>query len=294
MRKAFTLIELLVVISIIALLIAILLPTLSRAKESAARVQCAANTRSLSQGYQTLSVDNKSRYRLSSAVFGRAGRAKYTYLKDYDEASRVWGDPNRIFGTNISWIARYIFTDLYNTGLTLDTFVCPNRPKDSLVIRTFNPTATVPGDQYQETLANNSFMYLDSSFNVMAGHDQRSINSGGGAERVWLSPMSMDDAADLPMAACLLESNDFGSTAGQQSTFPHGPRGYLQYSGTVYAKDPRCESEGGNVTSNDGSTQFVQTQESTRFRGDLASSRSVCHWNYVASYNAVNSLPPPN
>ena len=58
-RSAFTLVELLVVIGIIALLISILLPVLSKAKEQANAVKCQANLRTLMQGFLMFAHDRK-------------------------------------------------------------------------------------------------------------------------------------------------------------------------------------------------------------------------------------------
>src|SRR3954462_1696859 len=61
-RRAFTLVELLVVIGIIALLISVLLPALSKARGRAQTVACLSNLRQITQACVNYTVEYKGSY----------------------------------------------------------------------------------------------------------------------------------------------------------------------------------------------------------------------------------------
>ena len=97
-KKAFTLIELLVVIAIIAILMAILMPALRRAKELGKRAVCLNNLRQLTLAWMLYCDDNDDRI-VNGAPLGTEGQA----------------DPGTgIHANEIPWIGRAFHADYVN------------------------------------------------------------------------------------------------------------------------------------------------------------------------------------
>lgn len=93
-KKAFTLIELLVVIAIIALLVSILLPTLSKARELGRSAVCMTNLRALGTLFAMYANENGDRlpngyytatwYPMWNQVLGNSGNQSLMFGRDYN------------------------------------------------------------------------------------------------------------------------------------------------------------------------------------------------------------------
>jgi len=105
-RKAFgfTLVELLVVIGIIAILMSVLLPSLSRARESAKRVQCLSNLKQISTAFFMYTEENKGWFPMP-AVFGGSTATDLGFgPATYAGGSFYQGYPSDYVGWPEDWI----------------------------------------------------------------------------------------------------------------------------------------------------------------------------------------------
>ena len=89
-QHAFTLIELLVVISIIALLVSILLPALSNARETARGVQCMTNQRQIGFTLHQFELDNRGLPFITTDN-GGVGSWAQALERDYLATAERWG-----------------------------------------------------------------------------------------------------------------------------------------------------------------------------------------------------------
>ena len=250
MRKAFTLIELLVVISIIALLIAILLPVLSSSKRSAVRMQCASNIRQLATANTAIATERRGYFPLTARTLNAQQALQPNYKGSASSAQSA--------DDHVSWINTKLFEDFGEYGMTPSEFTCPNRGEEFIKSK---------GDWWRIGYYTMSGRYVDGS------------RFKNGATK-WVSPMSLEGPSDLVMATDVME---YGTLSPNSSSYSHGTDGLVFVSGKKTPEE--AGSQGGNHALADGSVQWFATNDTIQFAASVTNNVKGYWWDSQANDN---------
>ena len=124
--QGFTLIELLVVIAIIAILAAMLLPALSRAKIKAQGIQCLSNNKQLIMAWHLYSVDNRDKVCNNFTIPGTEDAITKKTFDNWVNNVMSWGagsSVDDISNTNVAWVKNGVLANY--TGNALGIYKCP-------------------------------------------------------------------------------------------------------------------------------------------------------------------------
>jgi prepilin-type N-terminal cleavage/methylation domain-containing protein len=130
-RGAFTLVELLVVIGIIAVLVAMLLPALQKAKEAANLTACQSNLRQIG---------------IAVIAYAQSNRE---WLPPADATNNTHAYIGRSYGTTFGWTRRlaadkYLSASPESQKARSDVFFCPNDTVSTLLLNSDGTPADIP------------------------------------------------------------------------------------------------------------------------------------------------------
>ena len=223
-KKGFTLIELLVVVAIIGLLLAVIVPALSKAKYLAMRMQCTSNVRQQYLAFANYAADNDGRFPEHMASLPYYYRMRTDKRTPFDRLNETYVEDSKIIFCPITRkIGRFMSSLEWNNGSGWGgwdaTDETTNEPLLNIVSNYswfggFTPGTTLAQWDHRITFHNGESpwplrMNEASSVNAMITHTLFQNDwygfydySHGGNDRPWGSGKTFDDSDSIDNPLC--------------------------------------------------------------------------------------------
>ena len=266
-KTAFTLVELLVVIGIIAVLISILLPTLSVAREAANKVKCAANLRQVGAAFIAYAGAHNGQF--PRTLYDRGNNTNNLLTINTSNAGYL--DPNPFAvgsATGNNNVGAALFLLVKQGLLTKDVLLCPSGLSGSFQVPEpdrdpANPANNLPPDAVRSNFAQlGGIGSSNLSYSIQNPYPRYEAARNGFQ---WSASLS----SDYPIAADV-SPNDADAVhvrAGEDKTGTAIVGGFNSASAEVYQRMLNSANhralmngkQGQNVLYADGHVDFTQT-----------------------------------
>ncbi len=238
-RCGFTLVELLVVVAIIALLLGILLPALSRARDATKRTACGTNLAGIYKAMITYSAEAQAqRYPMAGRSVGNSP------FEGFNHPDRTSSTPDESNLENNLTAGLWML--VRDGSATPELFICPANAEDVPDPLTVDGNAGGTQAEIQNTF--DFYNHNNLSFSMIYYHHVGANNGGRTEKWAATAPVSwvlMGDDNDAPKGTANLHTHEAHSNPSPQAIRD--------------AENSRNHSqEGQNFLFNDGSVRFSQ------------------------------------